>query len=65
MDKFSCKVHRVHMELGDKCLNSLRFKTQLLERRLEVILFLSEKRGGKSHFGTILVQLHRESEDFA
>ena len=53
------------MELGDKCLNSLRFKTQLLERRLEVILFLSEKRGGKSHFGTILVQLHRESEDFA
>ena len=32
MDKFSSKVHRVHMELGDKLLNSLRIKTQFLER---------------------------------
>ena len=32
MDKFSSKVHRVHMELGGKLLNSLRIETQLLER---------------------------------
>jgi len=32
MDKFSSEVHRVHMELGGKLLNSLRIKTQLLER---------------------------------
>jgi hypothetical protein len=31
-DKFSSKVHRVHMELGGKLLNSLRIKTQFLER---------------------------------
>jgi len=32
MDKFSSKVHRVHMELGGKLLNSLRIKTQFLEK---------------------------------
>jgi hypothetical protein len=32
MDKFSSKVHRVHMELGGQLLNSLRIKTQFLER---------------------------------
>ena len=32
MDKFSSKVHKVHMELGGKLLNSLRIKTQFLER---------------------------------
>jgi hypothetical protein len=32
MDKFSSKVHRVHMDLGGKLLNSLRIETQLLER---------------------------------
>jgi len=32
MDKFSSKVYRVHMELGGKLLNSLRIKTQFLER---------------------------------
>ena len=32
MDKFSSKVHRAHMELGGKLLNSLRIKTQYLER---------------------------------
>jgi len=32
MDKFSSKVHRVHMELGGKLLNSLRIKTQFFER---------------------------------
>jgi hypothetical protein len=29
--------------------------TNAASRRLEVYLFLSEKRGGKSHFGIILV----------
>ena len=32
VDKFSSKVHRVHMELGGKLLNSLSFETQFLER---------------------------------
>ena len=32
MDKFCNKVHGVHMELGGKLLNSLRIKTQFLER---------------------------------
>ena len=33
MDKVSSKAHRVHMmELGGKLLNSLRIKTQFLER---------------------------------
>jgi len=32
MDKFSSKVHRVHMKLGGKLLNSLRFETQFFER---------------------------------
>jgi len=32
MDKFSSKVHRVHMELGGELLNSFRVKTQFLER---------------------------------
>ena len=32
MDKFSSKVHRVHMELGGKLLNYLRIETQFLER---------------------------------
>ena len=32
MDKFSSKVHRVHMELGGKLLNSFRIKTQFFER---------------------------------
>jgi hypothetical protein len=32
MDKFSSKVQRVHMELGDKLLSFLRIKTQFLER---------------------------------
>ena len=32
MDKISSKVHRVHMELGGKLLNSLRSKTQFFER---------------------------------
>ena len=32
MDKFSSKVHRVHMQLGGKkLLNSLRIETQFLK----------------------------------
>jgi hypothetical protein len=38
MDKFSSKVHRVHMELGGKLLNSLRNETQFLERLQSVVL---------------------------
>ena len=36
MDKCSSKVHRVHMELGGKLLNSLRIETQFLERHKSV-----------------------------
>ena len=32
LDKFSSEINRVHMELGGKLLNSLRIKTQFLER---------------------------------
>ena len=32
MDKYSSKVHRVHIELGGNLFNSLRIKTQFLER---------------------------------
>jgi hypothetical protein len=32
MDKFSSKVHRVHMELGGRLLNFLRIETQFFER---------------------------------
>ena len=39
MDKFSSKVHGVHMELGGELLsNSLRIKTQLLKRLQHVIV---------------------------
>jgi len=31
MDKFSSKLHRVHMELGGKLLSSLRIEPQFLE----------------------------------
>ena len=32
MDEINSEVHRVHMELGGKLFNSLRIKTQFLER---------------------------------
>jgi hypothetical protein len=32
IENFSSEVHRVHMELGGKLFNSLRIKTQFLER---------------------------------
>ena len=31
IDKVSSKVHKVHIELGGKLLNSLRIKTQFLK----------------------------------
>ena len=31
-DKFSSEVHKVHMELRGKLLNSLRIEAQILER---------------------------------
>ena len=37
MDKFSSKVHRVHMELGGRLLYSLKIKTQFLERLQSVV----------------------------
>ena len=37
MDKFSRKVHRVHMELGGRLLYSLKIKTQFLERLQSVV----------------------------
>ena len=46
MDKFSSKVHRVHMELGSNLLNSLRNKTQFLPDKgklpvLTIFLFIN------------------------
>ena len=38
MDKFSSEVHRVHMELGGKLLNSLRIDTQFLKILQRVIV---------------------------
>ena len=37
MDKFSSEVHKVHMELGGKLLNSLRIETQFLDRLQSVV----------------------------
>ena len=39
MDKFSSKVHRVHMELGGKLLNFWRIETQFRERLQSVSVF--------------------------
>ena len=36
MDKFSSKVHKVHMELGGKLLSSLRIETHFFQRRQSV-----------------------------
>jgi hypothetical protein len=47
MDKFS-KIHRVHMELGGKLLNSLRIKTQFLERLQSVRVIDSRTRKRRS-----------------
>ena len=47
MDKFGSQVHRVHMDLGGKLLNSLRIKTQILERLQSVSVV-----GGAAHTQT-------------
>ena len=61
-DKFSSKVHRVHMELGGKLLYSLRIKTQFLERLQSVSVVDAathtqkddvESNGGRIHAGSI------------
>ena len=44
MDKFSSKVHRVHMELSGKLLNSLRIETQILERLQSVSVVVGSGR---------------------
>jgi len=58
MDKFSSKVHRVHMELvGGKLLNSLRIKTQFLERLQSVGVVKgaahTQKDDGESNGGSL------------
>jgi len=57
MDKFSSKVHRVHMELGGKLLNSLRIKTQFLERLQSVSVLdgaaHTQKDGVESNGGSL------------
>jgi hypothetical protein len=57
MDKFSSEVHRVHMELGGKLLNSLRFETQILERLQSVSVVdgaaHTQKDDGESKGGSL------------
>ena len=48
MDKFSSEVHRVHMELGGKLLDTLRIKTQFLERLQSVRVIDSRTRKRRS-----------------
>ena len=54
MDKFGSKVHRVHMELGGKLLNSLRIKTQFLKKLQSVSVVdgatHTQKDDVKSHY---------------
>ena len=52
MDKCSSKIHKVHMELGGKLLNSLTIETQFLERLQSV----------KKHCNT--TRLHNISQFF-
>ena len=58
MDKFSSEVHRVHMELGGKFLNSLRIKTQFPERLQSVSVVdgatYTQKDDVESNGGSIL-----------
>ena len=57
MDKFSSEVHRVHMELGGKLLNSLRIKTQFFERLQREIVVdgaaHTQKDGVESNGGSL------------
>ena len=60
MDKFSSKIHRVHMELGGKLLNSLRIETQFPERLQSVSVV-----DGAAHTQKIDVEGNRGSLDVA
>ena len=60
MDKFKSKVHRVHMELKGKLLNSLRIETQFLERLQSVGVV-----DGAAHTQKIDVEGNRGSLDVA
>ena len=57
MGKFSSKVHRVHMKLGGKLLNSLRIKTQFLKRLQSVSIVdgatHTQKVGVESNGGSL------------
>jgi hypothetical protein len=58
MDKFSSEVHRMHMELGGKLLNSLKIETQFLERLQSVRVVdgatHTQKNGVESNGGSLL-----------
>jgi hypothetical protein len=68
MDKFSSKVHRVHMEFGGKLLSSLRIMIQFLER-LESVSVVDgaahtqkndvESNGGSLEYSKVLHLLSR------
>ena len=67
MDKFSSKVHRVHMELGGKLLYSWRIETQFLER-LQSVSFVdvathTQKNDVESNGGSFenVMHMHRHS----
>ena len=49
MDKLSSEVHRVHMELGGKLLNSFRIETQILERLQSVSVVDGAAQIGRAH----------------
>ena len=57
IDKVSSKVHKVHIELGGKLLNSLRIKTQFLERLQSVSVVDGaahiQKNGVESNGGSL------------
>jgi len=63
MDKFSSKVHRVHMELGGKLLSSLGIETQFLERLQSVSVVdgaaHTQKDDVKSNRGSLERMLQR------
>ena len=71
MDNFSSEVHKVHMELGGKLLNSLRIKTQFLERLQSVSVVDGathtqkddvESNGGSLNVAKIFVTFKRSEE---
>ena len=57
MDKFSSEVHRLHVEFGCNLFNSLRIKTQFLERLQSVSVVdgatLTQKDDVESNRGSL------------